>query len=105
MAEPPRQEQVEQVEQVEPVEVVDGVVVREPAPIERIASAPVAVQAAAVAGAGIVAGASAILLAKGAVRRRSRGGSIRLGGRRKGQRLDVVATRTFLVDVHLVDRR
>jgi hypothetical protein len=87
---------------VEEVEVVDGVIVREAAPIERIASAPVAVQAAAVAGAGLVAGASAILLAKGAVRRRSRGPSLRLGRRK---RLDVVATRTFLVDVHLVDRR
>lgn len=92
-------------EQVEEVEVVDGVVVRETAALERRSAAPVAVQAAAVAGAGLVVGAGAILLAKGAVRRRSRGGAIRLGGRRKGQRLDVVATRTFLVDVHLVDRR
>lgn len=95
----------EQLQQVDDVEVVDGIVVREAAPIERRSAGPVAVQAAAVAGAGIVAGASAILLAKGAARRRSRGGAIRLGGRRKGQRLDVLATRTFLVDVHLVDRR
>ncbi|HEY8584561.1 MAG TPA: hypothetical protein VIL49_16495 [Capillimicrobium sp.] len=92
-------------EQVEQVEVVDGIVVHEAAPIERRSAGPVAVQAAAVAGAGLVAGAGAILLAKGAVRRRGRGGALRLGGRRKGQRLDVVATRTFLVDVHLVDRR
>ncbi|HEU4658832.1 MAG TPA: hypothetical protein VFR97_14985 [Capillimicrobium sp.] len=102
MAEEPRDEHVEQVEQVE---VVDGVVVHEAAPIERRSAAPVAKQAAAVAGAGLVAGAGAILLAKGAVRRRANRGTIRLGGRRKGQRLDVVATRTFLVDVHLVDRR
>lgn len=97
--------EAEQVGQVEQVEVVDGVVVREAAPLERRSAGPVAVQAAAVAGAGLVAGAGAILLAKGAVRRRSNRGTLRLGGRRKGQRLDVVAKRTFLVDVHLVDRR
>jgi hypothetical protein len=88
-------------------EVVDGVVVRDPAPIERRSVAPVTVQAAAVAGASLVAGATVVVLAKGVARavsspRRSRR---RLGGRRKGTRLDVVATRTFLVDVHLVDRR
>jgi len=89
-------------------EVVDGIVVREAAPIERRAAAPVAVQAAAVAGASIVAGATAVVLAKGvarAARAPRRRSSLRLGGRRKGTRLDVVATRTFLVDVHLVDRR
>ncbi len=89
-------------------EVVDGVVVREPGSVGRRASAPVAVQAAAVAGASIVAGATAVVLAKGvarAARAPRRRGSPRLGGRRKGTRLDVVATRTFLVDVHLVDRR
>lgn len=89
-------------------EVVDGIVVREPAPIERRAATPVAVQAAAVAGASIVAGATAVVLAKGvarAARAPRRRSSLRLGGRRKGSRLDVVATRTFLVDVHLVDRR
>jgi hypothetical protein len=90
---------------VEP-EVVDGVVVREPAPIERrLATAPVHVQAVAVAGASLVAGVTAVALAKGAARRRSRRGALKLGGRRKGTRLDVLATRTFLVDVHLVDRR
>jgi len=89
-------------------EVVDGVVVREPAPIERRAATPVAMQAAAVAGASLVAGATAVVLAKGmarAARAPRRRSSLRLGGRRKGSRLDVVATRTFLVDVHLVDRR
>ncbi len=86
-------------------EVLDGVVVREPAPLERRAAAPVAVQAAAVAGASLLAGATAVALVKGAARRRSRRGSLRLGARRRSTRLDVVATRTFLVDVHLVDRR
>jgi hypothetical protein len=90
--------------QTEP-EVVDGVVVREAAPLERLTGAPVGVQAAAVAGASFVAGATAIVLAKSAVRRRSRRGSIRIGGRRKGSKLDVLATRSFLVDVHLLDRR
>jgi hypothetical protein len=86
-------------------EVVDGVVVREPAPIERRPTTPVTVQAAAVAGASLVAGATAVALVKAGVRRRSRQGSLKLGSRRKGGRLDVLATRTFLVDVHLVDRR
>jgi hypothetical protein len=48
------------------------------------------------------------MLAKGvarAARAPRRRSALRLGGRRKGTRLDVVATRTFLVDVHLVDRR
>jgi hypothetical protein len=93
-------------EQLTEPEVVDGVIVREPAPIERrLASAPVPLQAAAVAGASLVAGATAVALARGVSRRRSRRGGLKLGGRRKGTRLDVVATRTFLVDVHLVDRR
>jgi hypothetical protein len=86
-------------------ELVDGVVVREAHPLERVSAAPVAMQAAAVAGASFVAGATAIVLAKGLVRRRSRRGSIRIGGRRKGSRMDVLATRSFLVDVHLLDRR
>ncbi len=88
-------------------EVVDGVVVREPAPIERRSVAPVTVQAAAVAGASLVAGATAVALVRGAVHlaTRPRGRARRLRGRRRSTRLDVLATRTFLVDVHLVDRR
>jgi len=97
----------DELSQPEP-EVVDGVVVRDPAPIERRSTTPVAMQAAAVAGASLVAGATAVVLAKGmarAARAPRRRSGLRLGGRRKGSRLDVVATRTFLVDVHLVDRR
>jgi hypothetical protein len=88
-------------------EVVDGVVVREAAPVQRRSVAPVTVQAVAVAGASLVAGATAVVLAKGMARaaRSPRRTRRRLGGRRKGTRLDVVASRTFLVDVHLVDRR
>lgn len=83
-------------------EVLDGTLV-EVAPGTAVAArslSPVAVQAAAVAGAGFVAGAAAIAMLKG---RRSR--RLTLGRGRKGRRLDVVSTRTFLVDVHLVDRR
>jgi len=88
-------------------EVVDGVVVREAAPIERRSVAPVSVQAAAVAGASLVAGATAVALLRGALRMSRRPRSLRIAGPRRSRRgrLDVVATRTFLVDVHLVDRR
>ena len=60
-------------------------------------------QAAAVAGATFVAGAGVVALLKS---RRARKNALRLmrGGRRRG-RADVVATRSFLVDVHLLDRR
>jgi hypothetical protein len=87
-------------------EVVDGVVVREAAPIERRHGAPVSVQAAAVAGASVVAGVTAVALVRGALRLTRGPRPLRIGSRRGGRgRLDVIATRTFLVDVHLVDRR
>ena len=57
----------------------------------------VAVQAAAVAATTFVAGAGIAAVARG---RRSRKVSRRFDGRRK----DVVATRSFLIDVHLLDR-
>jgi len=89
-------------------EVVDGVpVLAEPAalPAPRPAT-EVAVQAAAVAGASFVAGAGVVALLKSRKARRSalklaRGGRLR---RRKGS-LEVVGTRSFLVDVHLIERR
>jgi hypothetical protein len=86
---------------------VDGATVAPAAPVERRSVAPVTVQAVAVAGASLVAGVTAVVLAKGMARAVAapRRGRRRLGGRRKGTRLDVVGTRTFLVDVHLVDRR
>lgn len=85
-------------------EVLDGTIVEAVAApvVTTRALAPVAVQAAAVAGAGLVMGVAAVAVVRGAGRRR---GSLKLrGGRSKG-RLDLVGTRTFLVDVHLVDRR
>jgi hypothetical protein len=89
-------------------EVVDGLpVLHEPAPVPAARPpAPVAVQAAAVAGASFVAGAGMVALMKNrkarkAALRFARGG----GRRRKGQRLDVIGTRSFLVDVHFVDRK
>jgi hypothetical protein len=89
--------------EIEP-EVVDGVpVLHEPAPVPAVRpAAEVAVQAAAVAGASFVAGAGVVALLKS---RRARKRALRLGRGRKGSRLDVRATRTFLVDVHLVERR
>src|SRR4051812_38975117 len=87
-------------------EVVDGVpVLRDDAaiaPAPRPAAAPVAVQAAAVAGASFLAGAGAIALLKN---RKARGAVMRMGRGRKSQKLQVVGTRTFLVDVHFVDRK
>lgn len=82
------------------VEVLDGVpVLREERPVVVAQPASgMAIQAAAVAGAGVLAGAAAIAVMRGAARLAS-------GERRRRRRLRVVGTRTFLVDVHLVDRR
>jgi hypothetical protein len=89
----------------EPEEVVDGVpVLREdgPVPATRPSATPVAVQAAAVAGASFVAGAGIVALVKG---RRARKSAFKLGRGRKAQKLEIVGSRSFLVDVHVLDRR
>jgi len=87
-------------------EVVDAdLVVTEPAPVPAPRPATeVAVQAAAVAGASFVAGAGVVALLKS---RKARKSALRLarGGRRRKGRIDVVGTRSFLVDVHFVERR
>ncbi len=85
-------------------EVVDGVPVlrAETLPTPRSAGV-VGVQAAAVAGASFVAGAAAMVVLRG--RRGGRRGALRIGGRRKGQRLEVLGSHSFLVDVHVVERR
>jgi len=37
--------------------------------------------------------------------RRPKPAGLRRGGRRRGDRIEVAATRSFLIDVHLLDRR
>jgi hypothetical protein len=90
-------------------EVVDATpVLHEPrssAVAQRSPGGEVAVQAAAVAGASFVAGAGLIALLRS---RRARKNAVKLlrgrRGRRNG-RIEVLGTRSFLVDVHFVDRR
>ncbi|WP_205697269.1 hypothetical protein [Conexibacter sp. SYSU D00693] len=78
--------------------------VAEPAP-ERsralLPTAPVAVQAAAVAATGFVAGAATLAVARRVSARRSAKVAPR---RRTAGGLPVLASRSFLVDVHLLDR-
>jgi hypothetical protein len=84
-------------------EVVDGVpVLAEVRTLERAAPSSLpAVQAAAAAGAGFVAGAATIALVKRhAARKATRQG--RGGSRRAADLLPIVATRSFLVDVHVI---
>src|SRR4051812_20489686 len=88
--------------EIEP-EVVEGVPVladEARVPMTRLAG-EVAVQAAAVAGASFVAGAGVVALLKN---RRARKAAVRIarGGRRRKGRIEVVGTRSFLVDVHFV---
>jgi hypothetical protein len=88
-------------------EVVDGLpVLATPQAVQPAQNlAPVAVQAAAAAGAGLAFGAALIAALRG---RRARRSAIRVGGgrrRRRRNRIDVVGTRSFLVDVHFVERR
>jgi hypothetical protein len=87
-------------------EVVDATpVLHDPGsvPVARTAGGEIAVQAAAVAGASFVAGAGIIALLRS---RRARKNALRLlRGRRKNGRIEVLGTRSFLVDVHFVDRR
>jgi hypothetical protein len=87
-------------ENEEDVEVVDGLpVVAEPRPVERAERAVVpARQAAALAATGFVAGAAtvAVVNRRRALPRRKR--------RRKGGLGEIVASNSFLVDVHLIRR-
>jgi hypothetical protein len=87
----------------EDVETVDGLpVLVEVRPVERVASASLpAVQAAAVAATGFVAGAATLALVK---RRSARklARANRSAPRRAVDMLPIVGSRTFLVDVHLL---
>lgn len=70
-------------------------------PLAELRAAP-AVQAAAVAAGGIVAGAAVVGLAR---RHGSPGAreAVRRGGRRRGrERVEIVASRSLLVDLHLL---
>ena len=78
--------------------VSEEIVVAEVAEVERARPAQLPVtQAAAVAATGFVVGAATLAV----VRRRSTRRAFR---RRKKERLPIVGTRSFLVDVHLIDR-
>lgn len=88
-------------EQTEEQMATAEVVASEPRVIEPVKPAgQVVTQAAAVAATTFVAGAGLAAVLRG---RRSRRGI--LGRRRRRQDLSVVATRSFLVDVHLLDPR
>ena len=86
-------------------EVVDeeGNVLPVPAGRRAVQQRPDAVLAAPVAAAtgGIVAGLATMLLVRGLRHRPKR---VRVGGRRRGKALEVTATRSFLVDVHMLKR-
>ena len=85
------------------VEIVDGLpVLAEVRTVERVSSASLpAVQAAAAAGAGFVAGAATVALIKRrAARKVARTGRVR----RPADLLPIAATRSFLVDVHVIAR-
>lgn len=88
------------------VEVVDGFpVLAEVRAVERVSPASLpAVQAAAAAGAGFVAGAATVaLIRRRAARKVARSGS-RGPARRAADLLPIVATRSFLVDVHVISK-
>ncbi len=73
-------------------------VASEPRVLEPRPAGQVAVQAAAVAATSFVAGTAVAAIVRG-----RRGRAARRSGRRKD--VNVVATRSFLVDVHLIDPR
>ena len=56
---------------------------------------------AAAATGGIVAGLATMMIVRG-LRHRPR--KVRVGGRRRGKALEVTATKSFLVDVHVLKR-
>ncbi len=87
-------------------EVVDGLpVLAEVRTIERTRPAPLpAVQAAAAAATGFVAGAATIALIKRrAARKLARNG--KGGSRRAADLLPIAASRSFLVDVHVIGKQ
>jgi hypothetical protein len=79
-------------------------VLAEARPIERPAPVSLPVAAAAAAG-GFLLGVATWVLVR--VLRRPRGARVKLGRgvSRRGQKVDVAATRSFLIDVHLLRDR
>ena len=74
----------------------------EPRPIERRAEVSLPAAVAAATG-GFLMGVATFLLVR-ILRRPRRGASLRLGGGR-GKKVDVAASRSFLVDIHLLKDR
>ena len=88
-----------------PPEVVDedGRPVPVPSDRRELETRPDAVLMAPMAAAtgGIVAGLATMMIVRGLRHRPKR---VRVGGRRRGKALEVTATRSFLVDVHMLKR-
>lgn len=96
------------VEEVTAEPVLDGeapALAPQPAADQEVVASPgvgrLAVQAAAVAATGLVAGAATTALVRAAKGR----GVARRNGRRRRDGAEVLETRTYVVDVHLVARR
>lgn len=80
------------------------VLASEARPIEPPQQSPLAAPAVVATG-GILAGLATFVLARilrNGVQRRP---AVRVGGRRRGQKLDIAASRSFLVDVHVLNKR
>ena len=84
-------------------EEVDAVVVRDarPLPAQRSAAQAVRTQAVVVAGSFAVGAATAVVVGH----KRARRATAKAGRRRGRSALDVAASRSFLVDVHLLNRK
>ena len=78
-------------------------VLAEPRPIERRVEVSLPAAVAAATG-GFLVGVMTFLLVR-VLRRPRRGASLRLGRRRRGRRVDVAGSRSFLVDIHLLKDR
>lgn len=73
-------------------------------PIERLDPVPVPAPVVAATG-GFLAGFAALVFVRILRGGRRSGGGIKLGRGRKGRSLDVAASRSFLVDVHVLNKR
>jgi hypothetical protein len=93
---------VSQFDEEDEGEVVDGLpVVAEARPIESARPLVPARQAAALAATGFVAGAATVAVVQ---RRRARAGPRRRRRRKSASLGEIVASNSFLVDVHLIKR-